>query len=59
MRADRMIRDDWDQVLDIRPLETIPQKALGTDIPFLTEWLTHLDKDELWIWCACCGWSIF
>ena len=48
MRADRMIRDDWDQVLDIRPLETIPQKALGTDIPFLTEWLTHPDKDELW-----------
>ena len=43
-----MIRDDWDQVLDIRPLETIPQKALGTDIPFLTEWLTHPDKDELW-----------
>lgn len=48
MRADRMVRDDWDEVLDIRPLEAIPEKALGTEIPFLTEWLKHPDKDDLW-----------
>ncbi len=48
MRADRMVRDDWDEVLDIRPLESIPEKALGKEIPFLTEWLKHPDKDDLW-----------
>ena len=45
---DRMIRDDWDTVLDIRPLEEIPEKALGRKIPFLTEWLGHRDMDEMW-----------
>ena len=48
MRGDRMVRDDWDEVLDIRPLETIPTQALGKEIPFLTEWLQHPDMDELW-----------
>lgn len=48
MMAERMIRDDWDEVLDIRPLEKIPEKALETEIPFLTEWLKHPDMDELW-----------
>lgn len=43
-----MVRDDWDEVLDIRPLETIPTQALGKEIPFLTEWLQHPDMDELW-----------
>ena len=43
-----MIRDDWDAVLDIRPLEEIPKKALGKEIPFLTEWLRHKDMDEMW-----------
>ncbi len=45
---DRMIRDDWDRVLDMRPLEEIPKKALGKEIPFLTEWLGHKDMDEMW-----------
>lgn len=48
MRDDRMVRDDWDEVLDIRPLETIPIHALGKEIPFLTEWLRHTDMDDLW-----------
>lgn len=48
MRADRMERDDWNEVLDIRPLETIPVQAIGKEISFLTEWLKHPDMDELW-----------
>lgn len=45
---DKMVRGDWDAVLDMRPLEEIPQKALGREIPFLTEWLRHKDMDEMW-----------
>ena len=48
MREDLMCREDWDDVLDLRPLETIPEKALGREIPFLTEWLKHEDMDEFW-----------
>ena len=48
MREDLMCRKDWDDVLDLRPLETIPEKALGREIPFLTEWLKHEDLDEFW-----------
>lgn len=43
-----MLRDDWDEVLNIRPLDELPRRALGYDIPFLTEWLKHPDEDELW-----------
>lgn len=43
-----MMRDDWDEILNIRPLEDIPKKALGYEIPFLTEWLSHMDYDQLW-----------
>ena len=48
MREDLMCREDWDDVLDLRPLETIPEKALGREILFLTEWLKHEDMDEFW-----------
>lgn len=48
MCGERMCRDDWDEVLDMRPIETIPEKALGVEIPFLTEWLKHKDLDALW-----------
>lgn len=48
MREDLMCREDWDDVLDLRPLETIPEKALGREIPFLTEWLKHEDLDDFW-----------
>lgn len=48
MKPELMVRDDWDEVLSIRPLNELPKKALGYDIPFLTEWLEHMDEDELW-----------
>lgn len=47
-KPELMLRDDWDEVLNIRPLEDIPRKALGYEIPFLTEWLKHMDYDDLW-----------
>lgn len=43
-----MERDDWDEVLNIRPLGDIPKKALGYDIPFYTEWLKHAEYDDFW-----------
>ena len=43
-----MERDDWDAVLDVRPLEEIPRRALGYDIPFFTEELAHPDLDAYW-----------
>jgi putative CocE/NonD family hydrolase len=45
---DAMVRDDWDQVLNIRPLRDIPQKALGREIPFWNEWMDHPDYDDFW-----------
>ena len=48
MRPDLMVQDNWDEILDIRPIKDIPQKALGRELPFLTEWLKHKDMDEFW-----------
>ena len=46
--AQRMVRDDWDEVLNIRPLTDIPRKALGYEVPFLTKWLETSDYNEFW-----------
>lgn len=48
MRGDLMVREDWDQVLDIRPLEELPEKALGHPVGFLSKWLEHENLDEFW-----------
>ncbi len=48
MDAEKMVRDDWDEVLGIRPLEELAPKALGYDVPFLRKWISHMDCDELW-----------
>jgi putative CocE/NonD family hydrolase len=50
-RPDLILRDDWDKVLDIRPLEAIPRQVLGRDIPFVNEWLRHPDYDSFWRQC--------
>lgn len=47
-KPELMIRDDWDSVLDIRPLNEIPEKALGYKIDFLDTWLNRTDYDEYW-----------
>ena len=43
-----MARDDWDELLNTRPLEDIAPKVLGREIPFIDEWLVHTDNDEFW-----------
>lgn len=43
-----MIRDDWDEILSIRPIRDIPKKALGKDVHFWNEWMSHPDYDEFW-----------
>ena len=48
MDAEKMVRGDWDEVLNIRPLEELAPKALGYDVPFLRKWISHMDCDELW-----------
>lgn len=41
-------REDWTEVLKIRPLKDIPKKVLGKEIPFWNEWMSHPDYDEFW-----------
>ena len=48
MRPDLMEQDNWDEILDIRPLNKITEKALGHEVPFLTKWLDHKDMDDFW-----------
>ncbi|WP_281869731.1 CocE/NonD family hydrolase [Brevibacillus parabrevis] len=41
-------RDDWSEVLKVRPIKEIPQKVLGKEIPFWTKWMEHPDGDDFW-----------
>lgn len=50
------IRDDWDEVLAIRPLLDIPTKALGKEVHFWKEWMSHCDNDDFW---ARADWSLY
>jgi len=43
-----MERNDWDELLNIRPLEDIASRALGKRIPFIDHWLAHPDNDDFW-----------
>lgn len=47
-RKDLMLRDDWDEVLEIRPLKDMAKKTLGVGVPFLEEWLRHPHYDDFW-----------
>ena len=48
LRADLVAQDNWDEILDIRPLNQIPKQALGHEVPFLEKWLEHTDMDDFW-----------
>lgn len=48
MDREKMNRTDWDEVLNIRPLENIANRALGYDIGFFNRWLEHKDNDYYW-----------
>lgn len=43
-----MNRNDWNEVLNIRPIKDIPKLALGFDIPFWDKWMKHPNYDEFW-----------
>lgn len=47
-KPDNMIRDDWDEVLNIRPIKDITKKTLGIDVPFWNYWMEHDKYDEFW-----------
>lgn len=47
-RPELMIRDDWEEVLNIRPLTDLAKKALGYEVPFLTKWLEKSDYNDFW-----------
>lgn len=48
MRPDLMAQENWEEILDIRPIQTIPEKALGHPVAFLSKWLEHRDLDAFW-----------
>lgn len=48
MQAEKMIRNDWDDLMNHRPLQEIPKKGLGKDIPFINMWLENENYDEFW-----------
>ena len=43
-----MDQANWDEILDFRPLETIPEKALGYPVPFISEQFEHEHLDDFW-----------
>ncbi len=47
-KPELMARDDWDEVLNIRPLQDIAPKALGYPVEFINQWLTRDAYDEFW-----------
>lgn len=47
-KPENMIRDDWDDVLSIRPIKDIPEKALGMNVPFWNQWMSHSTNDAFW-----------
>ena len=45
---DYMVRDDWDDIIKIRPIKDIPKKVLGKEINFWNAWCSHEKYDEFW-----------
>lgn len=46
--ASKMIRDDWEQVMKIRPLTTLCDEVLGYKVPFIEKWVTSMNQDPFW-----------
>ncbi|MGY3778499.1 CocE/NonD family hydrolase [Isobaculum melis] len=44
----KLMRDDWDELIKIRPIQDIPVKGLGFRIPFVEEQLQHPAYDTFW-----------
>lgn len=47
-KREYMIRDDWDEVMKMRPLASIPKRALGRNVRFWDLWMEHEKYDEFW-----------
>lgn len=47
-KPELMDRDDWEEILNIRPLTDIPKKVLGYEIPFMEKWVAPRDYDDFW-----------
>lgn len=45
---DALSRVDWNEILSIRPIKDIPQKALGRELGFWTKWMEHPNNDDFW-----------
>lgn len=43
-----MVRNDWDNIIKIRPIKDIPRKVLGYDIPLWDEIISRSAKDSFW-----------
>ncbi|GGA90833.1 CocE/NonD family hydrolase [Ornithinibacillus halotolerans] len=48
-KPENMVRNDWDEVVKIRPLKDIPKRALGKDVAFWDDWMSHPTNDEFWL----------
>lgn len=46
--ASKLIRDDWDELLKIRPIQNISIKGIGTSIHYIDEELDHPNDDAFW-----------
>ena len=47
-KPENMSRNDWDKVINIRPLKDIPLLALGKSVPFWDKWMEHRHNDNFW-----------
>lgn len=47
-KPENMMRDDWDDIVHIRPIKDIPKKALGRNVPFWDKWMSHPTDDDFW-----------
>ena len=43
-----MEREDWDDILAIRPIKDIPRKGIHEEIPFWNAWMEHEYYDGYW-----------
>ena len=47
-KPENMNRDDWDKVVNMRPLAAIPEASLGKNVKFWDQWMEHEKNDEFW-----------
>ncbi len=48
INRDALNRDDWDEVLKIRPLRDIPKRALGKEVEFWNTWMLNNPNNDFW-----------